>query len=97
MMFTIRKKINILHDDDLITAGTGRIFRKGLVQHLCQFMIRIIHAGKDFLIHFGYPFWCFHQAFPVGIVPESNEDSPYMFFYGFRINHIRHPVSPDPR
>ena len=96
-MFTIRKEIDILHDNDLIAVGRTVVFRKGLVQKLRQLMIRVIHTGKDFFIHLGYAFRRFHETLPIGIFAEGDENAADMFFYCFRINHVIHLVFADPK
>ncbi len=85
MVLAIGKYVDIPHQSQVMVVGVGLL--KGLIEHLGDLGVGIIHPREDLFIHFCHPLRGFPEAFPVRVVAQGLENASDMGFNGFGIDH----------
>ena len=63
-------------------------FRMGHIELFGEMLLGIaVHAGEELCVHFGAAFWCFCEAWAVGIFANGDEEIADGFFCFFNIYH----------
>ena len=79
MMLTVAENINVFYNDKItVFRRKCQIFFKGLVKHLCNFVIGIIHSLEHFFVHPCHTIRGIFESLTIRIISQSDQQSTDM-------------------
>ena len=94
MVLAVGEHVDVLYHHQILGVG---LLVKGLVEHLRDLGVGVVHALEYFFVHSGHPLGRLLESFPVRVVPQSLQNTADVICDFLCVDHPRHLSCLDPR